>query len=129
MPVRPGLDLHRHDRGHRTTITLAGEFDLTTVPQLHRTVEDCVREGIRTIDIDLTALTFCDVSGLNAFLAARKRTDSAGGSLRLHHPPPPLTRILDLTGTGFLLRSPLSVGALPLPAGAMAGGRPGLRTS
>ncbi|MCM2387181.1 STAS domain-containing protein [Streptomyces albipurpureus] len=129
MPVLPGLNLSRHDREHRTTITLAGEIDLTTVSLLGGTVEKCVREGIRTIDIDLTALTFCDVSGLNAFLVARNHTASAGCSLRLHHVPPILNRILDITGTGFLLHSPLPAPVLPPASDALAGMPPGLLAS
>ncbi|MGX8904265.1 STAS domain-containing protein [Streptomyces netropsis] len=67
-----------------------------------------MREGIRTIDVDLTPVTFCDCSGLNAFLDAAHRTIAANGSLRLHHPPTTLTRILTLTGTGPLLLGPTS---------------------
>jgi anti-sigma B factor antagonist len=103
MPVPQNLNLYRHDRGNQTTITLTGEIDLDTAPPVRVMVEDCLREGIRTIDIDLSALAFCDVSGLNTFLAAAARTAAAEGSLCLHHPRPMLTRLLDLTGTGFLL--------------------------
>lgn len=108
MPALQGLNLNRHDRLHHTTLTLAGEIDLDTAPSVRVMIEDCLREGIRTVDIDLTALTFCDVSGLNAFLAAAALTTAAGGSLYLHHPSPMLIRLLALTGTGFLFR------ALPL---------------
>lgn len=103
MPGKPSLNLYRHDRGNRTTITLAGEIDLDTAPLVRVTVEDCLRSGIRTIDIDLTVLTFCDISGLNTFLAAAARTAADEGSLHLHHPRPAVTRLLALTGTGFLL--------------------------
>ncbi|MFJ7266430.1 STAS domain-containing protein [Streptomyces sp. NPDC099050] len=103
MPVLQSLNLHRHDRGDGTTITLAGELDLDTVGQLRAMVDDCLREGVRTIDIDVSALAFCDVSGLNAFLAVAACTATAKGSLCLHHPRPMLIRLLALTGTGFLL--------------------------
>ncbi|MEV6012891.1 STAS domain-containing protein [Streptomyces sp. NPDC051976] len=105
MPDLSSLNIYRHDRGHRATITLAGELDLDAAPALRATVEGCLRKGIRTIDIDLTALDFCDVSGLNAFLAAAERTASRGASLRLHHPRPAVARLLELSDTGFLLRS------------------------
>lgn len=103
MPVLQSLNLHRNDRGNHTTITLEGEMDLDTAPQVRMMVEDCLHEGIRTIDIDLSALSFCDVSGLNAFLAAAARTATANGALYLHHPRPTLIRLLALTGSGFLL--------------------------
>ena len=103
MPAHQHVNLHRHDRGSHTTITLAGEIDLDTAPPVHVMIEDCLRGGIRTIDIDLTALDFCDVSGLNTFLAAARYATAAGASLTLHHPRPNLARLLHLTGTGFLL--------------------------
>jgi anti-sigma B factor antagonist len=63
MPL-PQLNVYRHDRTKQALITLAGE-----------------------IDIDLTAVTFCDCSGLTAFLHASQQTTAADGSLRLHYPP------------------------------------------
>lgn len=105
MPALSSLNLCRHDRGNHGTIILAGELDLETAPSVRVMIADCLRDGIRTVDIDLTLLTFCDVSGLNAFLAAARRTATAGGSLCLHHPSPMLTCLLDLTATGFLLHN------------------------
>lgn len=125
MPVLPTLDLRRHDRGHHTTITLAGEIDLETAPALRRMVGGCLREAILTIDIDLSDLAFCDVSGLNAFLDAAERTASAGGSLRLHHPRPNLARLLDLSGTGFLLHPSYAVSTTSATRDALAAVRPG----
>ncbi|MFJ2237673.1 STAS domain-containing protein [Streptomyces sp. NPDC087859] len=102
MPV-PQLTIHRHDQRHRTLITLAGEIGLESAPLLRSTLARCLSDGIRIIDVDLTPVTFCDCSGLNAFLYAAQRTREAGGILRLHNPPPSLGRILELTGCGFLL--------------------------
>lgn len=124
MPVPPTLNLHRHDRGHHTTITLAGEIDLDTAPALRLMVGDCLREAIRTIDIDLTALAFCDVSGLNAFLGAAERTASAGGSLRLHHPRPNMARLLDLSDTCFLLHASYPASTTPGAPDALAAASP-----
>jgi anti-sigma B factor antagonist len=125
MPVLPTFNLNRHDRGHHTTITLVGEIDLDTAPALSLMVGDCLHEAIRTIDIDLTALAFCDVSGLNVFLATAERTASAGGWLRLHHPRPNMARLLDLSDTGFLLRTPPPASSTSPAPDAMAAVRPG----
>ena len=102
MPL-PQLTVYRHDRSKRVLITLAGAIDLESAPLVHTALEQCLNDGIRTIDVDLTPVTFCDCSGLNAFLYAAQRTREAGGILRLHNPPPSLGRILELTGCGFLL--------------------------
>ncbi|MFG2731452.1 STAS domain-containing protein [Streptomyces canus] len=115
MP-QPQLTVHRHDRRTRALITLVGEIDLESAPLVRLTLERCLRDGIRSIDVDLTPVAFCDCSGLNAFLHAAQRTTAVGGTLRLHHPPTTLARILDLTGCGFLLLG-LPCGPLPPPLG------------
>ncbi|WP_369035295.1 STAS domain-containing protein [Streptomyces adonidis] len=115
MPF-PRLTIYRHDRRNRALITLAGEIDLETAPLLCAALARCLSDGIRIVDVDLTPVTFCDCSGLNAFLYAVQKTAEAGGILQLHHPPPTLERILDLTGCGLLLLgSP--VGHLSPPPG------------
>jgi len=124
MPL-PQLNVYRHDRRKRALITLAGEIDLDTAPLVRESLDKCLRDGIRTIDIDLTAVTFCDCSGLNAFLYASQQTMEAGGALQLHYPPPLVARLIDLTGTGFLFLDP-ATSALPRQpapiASALAGG-------
>ncbi|NEA66478.1 STAS domain-containing protein [Streptomyces sp. SID12488] len=102
MP-QPQLTVHRHDRRTRALLTLTGEIDLVSAPLLRVSLEQCLRDGLRDIDIDLTQVTFCDCSGLNEFLLAAQRTTAVGGALRLHHPPPTLVRILDITGTSVTL--------------------------
>lgn len=115
MPL-PQLTVHRHDLEKRALITLAGEIDLESAPLVRASLERCLRDGIRAIDVDLTPVTFCDCSGLNAFLHAWQQTTAVGGTLRLHHPPPMLALIVDLTGCGFLLLG-LPSGHLPPPLG------------
>ncbi|MDW4910316.1 STAS domain-containing protein [Streptomyces sp. ADMS] len=105
MPV-PQLTVHRHDRSTHALITLTGEIDLLSAPLVQVSLEQCLRDGIHTIDVDLTPVTFCDCSGLNVFLHAAQQTIAAGGTLRLHNPPPTMSRILDLVGCGQLLLGP-----------------------
>lgn len=120
----PQLNLIRRDLADRTIISLAGEIDLESVPLLRELFAQCMHEGVRTVDIDVIAVTFCDCSGLRAFLEMSHRASEAGGTLRLHDPPTVLVRILDLTGTASLLlgqpavpshQAPLRPAAGPLP--------------
>ncbi|MGW3644566.1 STAS domain-containing protein [Streptomyces sp. NPDC000878] len=107
MSSPPTLNVYRYDTGHRALVTLTGEIDLSSAPLVHASLERCLRDGIRAIDVDVTAVTFCDCSGLNAFLYALMHTAAAGGSLQLHHPSPALERLVALTGSGSLfLRLP-----------------------
>ncbi|QMU71759.1 STAS domain-containing protein [Streptacidiphilus sp. P02-A3a] len=118
MPTQYGLNLDRTDRGSQSTIVMAGELDLDTEPALRSMIENCLREGMRIIDVDLTGLTFCDVSGLNTFLAVTRLARTDGVVLRLHDPDPTLIRLVDLTGTGAVLS--LTTRSAPTPTLALA---------
>ncbi|MER5663451.1 STAS domain-containing protein [Streptomyces mirabilis] len=115
MSSPPILNVYRHDTGNRALVTLTGEINLNSVPLVHASLERRSHDGIRATDVDVTAVTFCDSSSLNAFLYALLHTATAGGSLQLHHPSPALERLVALTGSGSLF--------LTLPD-ALSGSRP-----
>ncbi|GAA3799519.1 hypothetical protein GCM10022403_036950 [Streptomyces coacervatus] len=123
MPL-PQLNVHRRDHTTRTLITLAGEIDLATAPLVRAALAACVRDGIRIVDVDLTAVLFCDAGGLNAFLAAYRAATDAGTALQLHCPPPVMARIIEITGSGFLLHDLHAVRAPSRRVPAAAGGAP-----
>ncbi|MEV2210578.1 STAS domain-containing protein [Streptomyces sp. NPDC050997] len=120
----PQLNVYRHGSGARALITLAGEIDLATAPLVSEVLAECLSDGTRSIDVDLTAVTFCDVSGLNAFLSASLLATDAGRTLRLHHPPQSMTRVIEITGSGFLLHSLPAAGARPGRIPIAPGGAP-----
>src|SRR5690606_10851895 len=63
-PMSPPLpDVPRRDRGPRALIALSGEIDLTTIPLVRSVLVEGLGDHTRTVDIDLSAVTFCDVSG------------------------------------------------------------------
>ncbi|AUG75367.1 hypothetical protein CFP65_0400 [Kitasatospora sp. MMS16-BH015] len=103
LPLSPAFRARRRDGAHATVITLVGELDMATKARLLDTVGRCLETGASTIVVDLSSLTFCDVSGLNALLAASRSTVAAGGSLRLVNPSRSVTRLINLTGTGGVL--------------------------
>lgn len=123
MPL-PQLNVYRHDRGTRALITLAGEIDLATAPLLRAALAACLRDGIRTIDVDLTAVAFCDAGGFSAFLTASRHAADAGTSLQLHHPPPIMACIIEVTDSGFLLHESHTGRPPALRVPATAGGAP-----
>ncbi|MGW3105043.1 STAS domain-containing protein [Streptomyces sp. NPDC001100] len=102
------LTVHHHDRTARALITLAGEIDLESAPLVRASLERCLHDGVRAVDVDLARVTFCDCSGLNVFLRVAQQTEGLGGTLRLQHPPATLLRIFDVVGDGFLLLGPSS---------------------
>ncbi|AWZ03345.1 MULTISPECIES: STAS domain-containing protein [unclassified Streptomyces] len=106
----PDPNAHRYDESSRVLISPTGEIDLSTVDSLRTSLSQCLHDGVRTVDVDLSAVTFCDCRCLNVLLSAWWRITAAGGTLHLHHPPPVLVRMIDITRTGFLL------GDRPAPA-------------
>ncbi|MFI6034197.1 STAS domain-containing protein [Streptomyces sp. NPDC051315] len=122
--MAPQLNLYRHDRGTRALITLAGEIDLVTAPLVREGLAECLRDGIRRIDVDLTAVTFCDASGLNAFLMASRLAADTGRTLRLHHPSQGMARVIEITGSGFLLHSFHAAGGRPSRIAVVPDGAP-----
>lgn len=100
--VPPMLNVFRRDTDNQAVVTLTGEIDMDSAPLVRESLGQCLRDGIRTIDVDATTVTFCDCSGLSTFLLAFLCTTSVGGSLHLHHPSPALERLVALTGSESL---------------------------
>ncbi|MCM2419104.1 STAS domain-containing protein [Streptomyces sp. RKAG293] len=115
MPIPLHLTAHRRDRQARTLITLSGDIDLDSAPLLNAALEQCLHDGSRTIDVDLSAVTFCDCTGLNTFLFFLQRATAVGGTLRLHRPPVTVARLFSLTDTSSLLLAPSAGHTLPPP--------------
>lgn len=85
-----------------TDIHLHGELDVTTAPLLLQAV-DHEAGGGRRIRLDLSALAFCDVVGIDALLDARRRLAAAGGELSLVGVRPFLRRVLGVCHAEHLL--------------------------
>ncbi|ARF54319.1 STAS domain-containing protein [Streptomyces gilvosporeus] len=66
----------------RATVVVSGEIDYVTAPCLREALDDCLARRPWRIDVDFGAVTFCDISGLNALLGARRKARAAG--VRLH---------------------------------------------
>ncbi|MGO4462866.1 STAS domain-containing protein [Streptomyces sp. M-16] len=100
-------------------LSLYGEVDQDRRRQLHDALAEAVRAGPPRLVVDLSGLTFCDSTGLNALLQTRLDADAAGVRLLLAAPPPNVMRLLEITGTAALFTIRGSVPAAlvdqPLP--------------
>ncbi|MET9903365.1 STAS domain-containing protein [Streptomyces sp. NPDC006446] len=86
-------------------VTVAGELDVETAPELRNRLADQIRGGRRHLLLDLSAVPFMDSSGINALLKAHDETGRAGGSVCLVSPAPVVRRVLDLTGVSLTIAS------------------------
>lgn len=85
------------------SIALSGELDLASVGVLKDRLAQVEGDGATTIMLDLRQLTFCDCSGLHAFLAARDRANTNGHRLLMIGANERARRLFDICDAGFLL--------------------------
>jgi anti-anti-sigma factor len=77
-------------------IRLSGEIDLATSPTLERRLGELIRQGARTLVLDLSEITFCDVTGMNTLLRVEAELRAVRGRLRLLGPCPWVSRMLSV---------------------------------
>lgn len=89
-------------RGPLAVAAVGGEMDLRTAPGLHQQATALIGDHPHLI-LDLSGVTFCDSSGLNALLRLRRHAGENGGSLALAAPTDQIMRMLRLTGADAVL--------------------------
>ncbi len=107
--------------GRYVVITIGGELDITTAPALAEYFTAVLgRQAGQDIILDVRGVSFADVAGLRALLAADCTVKDSGGSLRLAGAPRQLRRVLAVTGLTERLASYPSTYAAsawpPIPA-------------
>ena len=120
--VRTGeLALERKDQG-LAVITISGEHDLSTAPNLRRRLDALIEEGVATV-VDLSPATFIDSSILSVILDGRRRAADAkiGFAVARSNGSDAVDRVLEVTG----LRGELPVHARREEAVTAASGNSG----
>jgi len=89
-------------------LTISGEHDLSTAPNLRRRLDGLLRERVSTV-VDLSPATFIDSSILGVILDGRRRAAEAavGFAVARSNGSDAVDRVLDVTG----LRAELPVHA------------------
>lgn len=94
------LEVQRN--GRAASVSVRGELDVSTAPELADRCRLLHAEGTLDVELDLEETSFLDSSGLRALIGARHVFGDAGGNLRLTHPSEPVMRLLSITGlTGY----------------------------
>jgi anti-anti-sigma factor len=104
------LHLAVQHHGDRATIQIGGEIDLATCPRLQAVLVELVDRGCHQLIVDLEQVSFLDCAGIGVLVAARRRVQAHGGSLRLVSPRPFVWRVLALTGMTTVLPIDTSLG-------------------
>ncbi|MFG3280483.1 STAS domain-containing protein [Streptomyces sp. NPDC048111] len=98
----PELRIASHSSGDRVTVTVRGELDVDTAPQLYNAVGAALARSRCGVDLDLGRVPFCDCSGLGALLRARHGALVQGKTLTLSAAAPCVAQLLALTHTRTL---------------------------
>jgi anti-anti-sigma factor len=83
------------------TVIISGEIDIAT----SRSMRDALETGPDPahLEVDLSAVTFMDASGIGVLLAARQRAVDGGGSLTLRAPSWAVRRLTGVLGLDEVL--------------------------
>jgi anti-anti-sigma factor len=108
----------------RPRITVAGELDLFTSPQLVDAVTAALKAiPARDVVVDLSGVTFIDASAVGALVHARQECRRVGGRLTVFGARGMVAEVLHLTGVaeslGIRMRAP-ATGAMADPPPARA---------
>jgi anti-anti-sigma factor len=80
------------------TVMISGEIDIDTCDAMRDAIRAGRRCGRAHLAVDLSGVTFMDVSGIRVLLAARGQAAAAGGSLTLLAPSPAVRRLISILG-------------------------------
>ena len=100
MAIDPsGFSISVTEQGGRAVVTVAGELDLATAPDLEEVVLARVDSG-QSVVLDLRGLQFMDSSGLRVLIAAHRRASEGVGEFAIVRPAPggEVEKILGIAG-------------------------------
>lgn len=87
----------------QAVIAVWGELDLSTAPELSRSVAPVLDAHPHQLILDLAGLRFIDSTGLTLIVKVSKELKAHEGVLGLARPTPPVRRILEIVGLDHLL--------------------------
>lgn len=91
------LNLEPHVNGANATVTITGDVDVATAPELRALLDDLVARGCREIVLDCRGLEFIDSSGIGVLISARRQLGD-DGDLVLDSAREQVRKVLNITG-------------------------------
>jgi anti-anti-sigma factor len=112
--VQAEMSLSVLSRPAVTIARLEGELDIATTPTLRERLLGVFSPGMRLLIIDLSGVSFCDVSALAVLVGTQRHARGLGITVRLASPRPQTAKLLRVTGLDqcFTIRATLD-DALP----------------
>ena len=92
------FDISEEEVGGLPVVSVVGEIDVATAPQLRDRLQARVAAGSSTIAVNLLDVTFLDSTALGVLVGALKRCREAGGDLLLVVAEPRILKVFEITG-------------------------------
>ena len=92
------FEITEEDAGPVPVVSVVGEIDVATAPQLRDHLQARVASGSSTVAVNLLDVTFLDSTALGVLVGALKRCREAGGDLRLVIAEPRILKVFEITG-------------------------------
>lgn len=109
--------------GDRMVVTVGGDLDLAADQELQQALRSALVRSGKGIDLDLSAVEFCDCSGLNALLGIRQQALEQSKTATIRGISPAAERVLALTGTLPLFEPDAEFATEPVTESATEDGR------
>ena len=112
-PEHMKLDVGEQSGAH--VVTVVGEIDISTAPELRRRLSTLVDDGAGRVIVDLEGVEFLDSTALSVLIGARRRLERQGRDLELVCTRAPVLRVLAVTGLAryFTLHDSLDLALAP----------------
>jgi len=91
------VDVGRED-DRLVHLSAHGEFDIATVDVLRLALRQQLRAGRRSVALDLSAVTFMDVAGIDVIADAQQDFIASGATLLITNPSRQVSRLLRFAG-------------------------------
>jgi anti-anti-sigma factor len=98
------FDIKEDSAGFEAVLTIRGELDIRTSPELERQLASTMGRGYRFVVLDLARLEFMDASALHLIARQAGHLAHSGGALTIRSPATKIRRLLDIVGLSDLIR-------------------------
>ncbi|ONI93083.1 hypothetical protein ALI22I_00220 [Saccharothrix sp. ALI-22-I] len=97
MNPDPGWSHETHTSDGRTTITLAGEIDMSDAGQLRQLLHDTLHRAA-VVTVDIAAVRFIDSAVIGALISAHNTATATGREFTVVNAAGQVHRVLQMTG-------------------------------
>jgi anti-sigma B factor antagonist len=97
-PISTHLSIQRRDDARGVVITLSGDLDIVSAPELEQLLSELLAEDHPRVLVDLNKLSFVDSAGVSVLIRVKRQAETTGRRLLLRRPTAQLHRVFAVVG-------------------------------